>query len=87
MAEQGVYWTSRDSSGHIPTYEVEVVDTISAGDAFSGALAVALGEGRSMEAAIRFGSAAGALAVTKRGVQTAMPSRVEVDGLYRRGKA
>ena len=87
MAEQGVYWTSRDSSGHIPTYEVEVVDTISAGDAFSGALAVALGEGRRMEAAIRFGSAAGALAVTKRGVQTAMPTRAEVDGLYRRGKA
>ena len=82
LAEQGVYWASRAASGYVPAYEVEVVDTISAGDAFSGALAVALGEGRSMEEAIRFGAAAGALAVTKRGVQTAMPSRVEVDDLY-----
>ena len=87
MAEQGVYWAWRESSGHIPAYEVEVVDTISAGDAFSGALAVALGEGRSMEESIRYGAAAGALAVTKRGVQTAMPSRTEVDGLYQRDGA
>ena len=85
LAEQGVYWASREASGHVPAYEVEVVDTISAGDAFSGALAVALGEGRSMEVAIRYGSAAGALAVTKRGVQTAMPTRAEVDGLFNRG--
>ena len=84
LAEQGVYWASEEASGYVPAYEVEVVDTISAGDAFSGALAVALGEGRSMEEAIRYGAAAGALAVTKRGVQTAMPTRAEVDGLYNR---
>ena len=87
MAEQGVYWASQEDSGYMPAYEVEVVDTISAGDAFSGALAVALGEGRSMEESIRYGAAAGALAVTKRGVQTAMPSRTEVDGLYQRDGA
>ena len=67
LAEQGVYWASRNASGYQPAYEVEVVDTISAGDAFSGALAVALGEGRSMKEAVRYGAAAGALAVTKRG--------------------
>ena len=87
MAEQGVCWASRESSGHIPAYEVKVVDTISAGDAFSGALAVALGEGRTMKESIRFGAAAGALAVTKRGVQTAMPTRSEVDVLYQRDGA
>ncbi len=84
LAEQGVYWASREASGYVPAYEVEVVDTISAGDAFSGALAVALGEGRSMEEAVRYGATAGALAVTKRGVQTAMPTRAEVDGLYQK---
>ena len=82
LAEQGVYWASREASGYVPAYEVDVVDTISAGDAFSGALAVALAEGRGMKEAIRYGAAAGALAVTRRGVQTAMPSRAEVDGLY-----
>ncbi len=83
MAEQGVYWASHGETGYVPAYDVEVVDTVSAGDAFTGALAVALGEGRSMQEAIRYGAAAGALAVTKRGVQTAMPSRAEVDDLYR----
>ena len=87
MAEQGVYWASREGSGHVPAYEVEVVDTVSAGDAFSGALAAALGAGRSMREAVRYGAAAGALAVTKRGVQTAMPSRAEVDALYQQGRA
>ena len=82
MAEQGVYWASQDESGYVPAYEVAVVDTVSAGDAFSGALAVALGEGRSMREAVRYGAAAGALAVTRRGVQTAMPTRAEVDNLY-----
>ena len=82
MAEQGVYWASQDESGYVPAYGVEVVDTVSAGDAFTGALAVALGEGRTMQEAVRYGAAAGALAVTKRGVQTAMPSRAEVDELY-----
>ena len=48
MAEQGVYWASQEGSGHVPAYDVDVVDTISAGDAFSGGLAVALAEGRSM---------------------------------------
>lgn len=82
MAEQGVYWASQDETGYVPAFEVEVVDTVSAGDAFTGALAVALGEGRGMQEAVRYGAAAGALAVTKRGVQTAMPSRAEVDDLY-----
>ena len=82
MAEQGVYWASQEGNGHLPAYDVEVVDTISAGDAFSGGLAVALAEGRTMREAIRYASAAGALAVTRRGVQTAMPSRAEVDALY-----
>lgn len=82
MAEQGVYWASPEARGYVPAYEVQVVDTISAGDAFSGALAVALAEGRSMEESIRYSAAAGALAVTKRGVQTAMPSRAEVDSLF-----
>ena len=84
MAEQGVYWASQEGSGHVPAYDVDVVDTISAGDAFSGGLAVAVAEGRSMQEAIRYASAAGALAVTRRGVQTAMPSRAEVDALYQR---
>lgn len=82
MAELGVYFASSDGGCFVPAYQVEVMDTVSAGDAFSGALAVALAEDKSIKEAVRYGAAAGALAVTKQGVQTAMPSRSEVDALY-----
>ncbi len=46
---------------------VEVVDTVGAGDAFNGVLAVALAEGRTLADAAAWASAAAALAVTERG--------------------
>ena len=64
MGELGVYFESDQTRGFVPPFAVEAVDTTSAGDAFHGALAVALAEGRDLAAAVRFGAAAGALAVT-----------------------
>ncbi|MGC9042117.1 MAG: PfkB family carbohydrate kinase, partial [Roseiflexus sp.] len=57
---------------------VTAVDTVAAGDAFNGGLAVALSEGRPFEEAIRWGLAAGALSVTKHGAQPSMPDRAEL---------
>lgn len=57
---------------------VTPVDTVAAGDAFNGGLAVALSEGRPFEEAIRWGLAAGALSVTKPGAQPSMPERREL---------
>jgi ribokinase len=56
-----------------------VVDTTGAGDAFVGALAVALAEGQDLIDAIRFAAAAGSLKVGKPGAAVAMPRRKEVD--------
>ncbi len=81
LGELGVFYASADESGYVPAYEVEVVDTVAAGDAFGAALAVALVEGKSLRDAVRFGAAAGALAVTKPGAQAAMPARREVERL------
>ena len=82
MGELGVYFASSNETGFIPPFSVEVTDTTSAGDAFHGALGVALAEGDSMENAVRFAAAAGAMAVTRLGVQDSMPVRPEVERLY-----
>ena len=81
LGEQGVVYVADDCVGHVPAFEVDAVDTVAAGDGFAGALAVALAEGEPIERALRFASAAGALVVTKRGAQDAMPHRAEVERL------
>ena len=58
---------------------VQAVDTTAAGDAFVGALAIALGEGSSMIEAAKFASAAAAISVTRLGAQPSLPYRAEVD--------
>jgi ribokinase len=61
-----------------PAIPVTAVDSVAAGDAFNGALAVALSEGLAFEQALRWGLAGGALAVTKHGAQTSMPDRASL---------
>ena len=68
----------------VPSYPVEPVDTTAAGDAFCGALAVALAEGKGMEEAARFACAAGALACTVMGAGPSLPSRGAIEALMNR---
>ena len=63
---------------HLPAYEVTAVDTTASGDAFNGALAVSLAEGKTLLEAVNDGMAAGALAATKRGAQPSLPTREAV---------
>ena len=65
----------------IPAFKVEAVDTTAAGDAFTGAMAVALAEGSDLETAARFASCAAAISVTRMGAQSSLASREEVEGL------
>jgi ribokinase len=57
---------------------VRAVDTVGAGDCFSGAFAAAIAERKNVEAAIRFAVAAAAISVTRPGAQAAMPRRREI---------
>ena len=65
----------------VPAYPVTALDTVGAGDAFNGALAVALAEGRSLIEAAVWASDAAALAVTRTGAQDGLPSRDVIDDL------
>lgn len=58
---------------------VEAVDATGAGDAFVGALVVALLEGQPHTAALAFACTAGALAATRPGAQPSLPTRAEVE--------
>jgi ribokinase len=73
-----------DKSLLIPAPEVEAIDTVGAGDAFNGALAVALAEGRPLEEAAQWANAAAALAVTRPGAQAALAFRDSIDQLAAR---
>ena len=79
LGEKGCYYLSREGAGFVQTSVVNAVDTTAAGDAFNGALAVALGEGKSLRESLVFANKVGALATTKNGAQDALPMRSEVD--------
>ena len=81
LGAQGVYYQSTSESGFIEPFRVNAIDTVAAGDAFNGGLAVALSEGKPLAEAIRWGAAAGALATTKPGASSAMPTRAELEQL------
>ena len=70
-----------DRMAHVPAFPVTAVDTTAAGDAFNGALAVALSEGRPLELAVRFANAAAGLACTQRGARISLPVRAQVDAV------
>ncbi|HEU4641113.1 MAG TPA: ribokinase [Gemmatimonadaceae bacterium] len=65
----------------LPRLPVRSVDATGAGDAFAAALAVMLAEGRPLDDAGPFASAAAALTTTKLGAQAALPRRDEVEAL------
>jgi len=87
MGSQGALIAQAAQSENVYTqtsaFSVKAVDTTAAGDGFVGALAVALGEGRSLPTAARFASAAAAISVTRVGAQPSLPTRMEVEEFLR----
>jgi ribokinase len=84
LGEGGALALTVDRMLHLPAVSVDVVDTTAAGDAFNGALAVAVGDGQPLVRALRFANAAAALACTRRGAQASLPTREEVERLLGR---
>ena len=86
LGARGVCYARGGDEGFVPSFEVDAIDPVAAGDCFNGGLAVALSEGRSIAEAIRFAAACGGLATTKKGAAAAAPSRADVEQLLRTGR-
>jgi ribokinase len=81
LGARGCYAQLRERVWLQPGFHVEAVDTTGAGDTFCGTLVAALAAGEDSAQALRRASAAAALACTRLGAQTSVPTRAEVDAL------
>ena len=85
LGAQGALARTAESTIEVPAFAVTAVDTTAAGDAFNGALGAALAGGDPLRDALRFASAAAAVACTRRGAQASLATRAEVDALLQTG--
>lgn len=80
LGARGCYLMLADGTRkRVPGFRVPAVDTTAAGDAFNGAFAVALLDGKDAVAAAGWASAVSAISVTRAGAQPSMPTLAEVD--------
>ena len=84
MGDKGALTLIEQEENLTPAFEIEAIDTVAAGDAFNGGLAVALGNGQDLPTALRFASAAGAIAATRSGAQPSLPTLQEVKAFLAR---
>ncbi|MDG2107970.1 MAG: ribokinase [Woeseiaceae bacterium] len=78
LGANGVVYLDAKQRIHQKAFPVDAIDTTAAGDAFNGALAVAVARGMKIEDSLCFASATASLCVTRKGAQTSMPTEQEV---------
>jgi len=81
LGREGLLYASTEGTGTMPAHAVQAVDETAAGDAFIGYLMAALLAGDEIASALAKASAAGALAVTKAGAASSIPTPDEVETL------
>lgn len=79
LGPKGLFFKNKSEEIWMEAFRVNVVDTTAAGDAFMGALACGLSEGKPMREVLRFANGAGALATTKLGAQPSLPLRKDLE--------
>ena len=82
FGERGLIYAEAGSEPtHLPAFPVQTIDSNGAGDAFHGALALAIARGYGLHDACVYASAAGAMTVTRLGARTALPKTQDLERL------
>jgi sulfofructose kinase len=79
----GVYWTENGAIRHMPAFDVDVKDTLGAGDTWHGAFVLGLAEGMAEAEAVRYASAVAALKCTAFGGRAGIPDRATAEAFLR----
>jgi len=79
LGSEGARYLGPEGSISVNGFKVPVVDTTAAGDTFCGAMATALGEGKSWKEVLDFANAAAALTVQGLGAQSSIPQRTAIN--------
>ncbi|MBD2871098.1 ribokinase [Paenibacillus arenilitoris] len=87
LGDKGCFYTDGAVSEYFGAIRVDALDTTAAGDSFIGGFAAGYAVERDVRKAIRQAIAASSITVTRRGAQSSLPSRDEVDSQLNRRKA
>lgn len=83
LGSKGVAYGDKGQVVNVSAFKVTPLDTTGAGDTFNGAFAVAFANGMNIAESIRFGNAAAALSVQRKGAQGGMPYLKEVEEMLK----
>ena len=87
MGAKGFLLSDNENMEFIPALKVDAVDTTAAGDAFTGALAVGLAQGKTLRDAALLANHVAALSVMTMGAQSSMPSAEQVERFIKQRSA
>ncbi len=83
MGKEGTLLVNEHGSTVFHGYGVEVKDTVGGGDAFVGAVACAIADGKFVIDAIDYGNAAGAIVTQSIGAQEGLPDKAQLDAFLK----
>ena len=78
LGEHGSLYVSGETVIEMPAYSVHAVDTVAAGDSYMAGLCKCLSEGMDMRTAMDYASKCGAVAVTRTGAVSSLPSAEDI---------
>jgi ribokinase len=78
LGPNGLFFKNKSEEIWMKAFKVKAVDTTAAGDAFMGAMACSLSQGKPIQEVLRIANAAGGLATTKLGAQPSLPLKKDL---------